>query len=78
MWRLPHASPPNHRSQCRQMEKVTRERQKTTDYANMFEEKIQGSVQTTKAKAEAEEEAQGGKVQVGGKQQRKKELARMR
>ena len=53
------------------METVTRKLQKTTDYAKLLEDKIQGRVQEAKAKAEAEEEAHGGKAQGGGKATKK-------
>ena len=78
MWRLPHASPPNHRSQCRKDGKVTRELQTTTNYAKLLEEKIQGRVQGTKAVAEAQEEAQGGNAQAEGKATKRKGLVKMR
>lgn len=44
----------------------------------MLEDKMQGRVQGAKAKVEAEEEAQRGNAQVGGRLAKKKELMDMR
>ena len=54
------------------MENVTQELQKTTNYARLMEEKIQAIVQGAKARAEAEEEAQGENVQEAQKAKKKK------
>ena len=54
------------------MEKVNRELQKTTNYAKLLEEKIEGRVNEAKAKTQAEEEAQSGEVRAGGKAINKK------
>ena len=53
------------------LEQVTRRLQKTTDYAKLMEEQIQGTVQEDKAKAAAEEEK--GPTPADKKTKRKRE-----